>query len=175
MLCLRHTPKNETPGQQRLGTCDLIWRPMKSHLFFFGVQLEALGKRAGLRLHVLLLHLTQALGIGDVFILGAFKQTEGSKETTNSLYRVYFCLNSRSERKVKKINLLCVWHKIKCQQMLTVLTSLLSLCPIPPLFWHEEAHRDHTTWTLCWKWHSENLKLDMPSHSNNLYSTEGQF
>lgn len=105
---------------------------MSAHLFLFGVQLEALGKRAGLRLHVLLLYLTQALGVRDVFILGAFKQTEGGKETTNSLYFVWFCLNSSLERKMKC--LLCVCHKIKCRQMLSVLTSLLSLCPIPPLF-----------------------------------------
>lgn len=59
-----------------------------AHLFLFGVQLETLGKRAGLRLHVQLLHLTQALGVRDVFILSAFEQTEGSKETTNSLYCV---------------------------------------------------------------------------------------
>lgn len=67
---------------------NLIWRPMSAHLFLFGVQLEALGKRAGLRLHVLLLHLTQALGVRDIFILGAFEQTEGGKETTNSFYCV---------------------------------------------------------------------------------------
>lgn len=86
MSCLRHLLKNVIRRQQERGKVKSTLT--SAHLFLFGVQLEALGKRAGLRLHVLLLHLTQALGVRDVFILGAFEQTEGSKETTNSLYCV---------------------------------------------------------------------------------------
>lgn len=50
---------------------------MPAYLFLFGVQLKALCQRAGLRLHVLLLHLTHALSVRDVFIFGPFEQAAG--------------------------------------------------------------------------------------------------
>lgn len=81
---------------------------MSAHLFLFGVQLEALSKRAGLRLHVLLLHLTQALGIRDVFILGAFKQTEGSKETTKTLLCVVLFEQQLIEKMRKNECVVCL-------------------------------------------------------------------
>lgn len=48
-------------------------------------------------------------------------------------------------------------REIKCRRGRIVLTSLLSLCPIPQQFWHEEALRDHKTWMPCWK-----LDLESP-------------
>lgn len=48
----------------------IIW----SKLFLFGVELKALCQGAGLRLQMLLLHLTHTFSIWDVFILRSFEQ-----------------------------------------------------------------------------------------------------
>ena len=53
------------------------WCHVSAYLFLFGVQLKALGKRAGLRLQMLLLHLTHAFSIWDVLILSPFEETVG--------------------------------------------------------------------------------------------------
>lgn len=55
------------------------------HLLLLGVELEALGQRAGLRLVVLLPVAVHALCIGDVLVLGVSKQAVEDRQPITRL------------------------------------------------------------------------------------------
>ena len=54
-------------------------RIRRANLFLFGVELKALGDRAGLGLEVQVLHLTHALSVRDVLVLRPLEETAGDR------------------------------------------------------------------------------------------------
>lgn len=84
------------------------------HLLLLGVELEALGQRARLRLVVLLPVAVNALSVRNVLVLGVSEQTAEKVQSAN---------HTSSFKHL---------HQRELMEKRSSLTSLWSLCPTPP-------------------------------------------